>query len=340
MLIGRSYIGEPRNEYVSFDDVPHTLICGITGAGKSVLLQTMLLSLCAGTSPDELKLVLVDLKNEDLVPFERLPHVLAFAGTKPAALQAIRAVVAEKDRRVENRGHKPYRLVLVIDEMAQLASDNEIREMLGDLASIGRSKAINLIGATQHPTEKGGLGSLLKANFSLRLAGMVAPGQSYIATGRPQTHADLLPGKGAFLRCEGPNLYRFQSFYIEPGEVVGMAKFVGQQWGQPPVITGYGNRSQPVITGGGDRLHTSTPPVEAITGYDNQFPISSGRPLTDEEAGAVRAMAASGEYDWRGVLSLTRLCMAVYGSKDDKRLASIRAALHSDAKIIKLRRSA
>ena len=232
MAIGRSYLAQPKNETVSFDNTPHILIAGITGAGKSVLLQTMLLSLCAATSPNDLRLVLVDLKNEDLTYFEKLPHTLTFAGTKAKAVDAIRFVVNEKNRRIEQRGYKPYRLVLVADEMAQLAGDGEVRDMLGDLASIGRSKWINMIGATQSVTEKGGLGALLKANFAVRLVGQVAPGMSYVATGRPQTHADLLPGKGAFLRCQGPEVYRFQSYYIDTTDVNLMAKFIGKDvWG-------------------------------------------------------------------------------------------------------------
>ena len=79
MLIGRSYAGkESHEETISLADSAscHVLVVGITGAGKSVLLQSMMLSLTANTSPDDLKLVLVDLKNEDMLPFRNLPHVM------------------------------------------------------------------------------------------------------------------------------------------------------------------------------------------------------------------------------------------------------------------------
>ncbi|MCB0111894.1 MAG: AAA family ATPase, partial [Caldilineaceae bacterium] len=317
MLIGRSFLNGPQDERIAFDDAPHTLICGITGAGKSVLLQTMLLSLCAGTSPDELRLVLIDLKNEDLVPFERLPHVETFAGTRESAVSAIESVVREKDRRIAQRGHKPHRLVLVIDEMAQLAGMPEVKEALGDLASIGRSKWINLIGATQHPTDKGGLGSMLKANFPVRLVGMVAPGQSHIATGRPATHADLLPGKGAFLRCQGPDVYRFQSFYIEPADVAGMAKYIAkdiwQRQAEPrepvhkeklsslvcePLEPPREPVHEPLLNRSAEDLE---PPREPL------FPLQDKRPLNDREA-----LLA-----WRMIdeLSKSELCRQIYGAK-------------------------
>ncbi len=229
MLLGESYVGTKATETVTFDDAPHILIAGITGSGKSVLMQHMLLSLTATTGPDALQIVLVDLKNEDLRPFAQLPHVVTFAGTRAAAEAAIMAVVEEKERRIESNV-KNYRLLLVIDELAQLASNKVTVEALGDLASIGRSKWINLIAATQHPTEKGGLGSLLKANFPLRLVGQVAPGQSYAATGRAGLHADLLPGKGAFLRLQGASVKRFQSFFIDGDDVALMARKIGAHW--------------------------------------------------------------------------------------------------------------
>lgn len=351
LLAGRSYIEGPQDEYVVFDDAPHTLIAGITGAGKSVLLQTMLLSLAASTSPAEVKFVLVDLKNEDLVPFEKLPHTLTFAGTKDKALDALRWVQAEKDKRVSNRGYKPYRLVLVVDEMAQLAGSSDVRDILGDLASIGRSKDVNLIGATQSVTKEGGMGALLKANFTVRLVGQVAPGQSQYATNRPGTHADLLPGRGAFLRCQGPHVYRIQSYFVDEkdkGEVSNMVRTIGRTWGKQlvtapvtaPVMGGYVTG----YDGGYDRLHTSKTEAHSITGYEStnvHFPISEGRPLIEHESKLVRELARRGDFNHNGKLSLNRAVTFVYGSKNPERVAWINAALAGgdDSKIIRLPRT-
>ena len=346
MAIGRSYLAQPKDERISFDSTPHILIAGITGAGKSVLLQTMLLSLCAATSPQDLRLALVDLKNEDLVPFEKLPHTLTFAGTKAKAVDAIRFVVDEKNRRIEQRGYKPYRLVLVVDEMAQLAGDGEVRDMLGDLASIGRSKWINMIGATQSVTEKGGLGALLKANFAVRLVGQVAPGMSYVATGRPQTHADLLPGKGAFLRCQGPDVYRFQSYYIDANDVALMAKYIAKDvWGgasapvapvqaEAPASLVYAPAAPPLAPVPAPPLHHLAPVQNPQ--FAPPFPLSEKRPLTGQEAAAVQQLAAGG-------MSKNALCIHVFGSKSTRYMDWLNTALESsgqdDGKVIKLRRA-
>jgi len=304
MLLGRSYIDGPQDEFARFDDTPHVLVVGMTGAGKSVLMQTMLLSLSAGTGPAECKFVLVDLKNEDLVPFENLPHTLTFAGTRSAALDALRFVYAEKEKRVANRGYKPYRLVTIIDEMAQLAGDSEAREILGDLASIGRSKDINLIGATQHPTEKGGLGSLLKANFPLRLTGMVSPGLSYAATGRAQVHADLLPGKGAFLRLQGPQVYRFQSYYVDEkkGQVSAMARTIGRLWASTTTTKNTASARVVEASRSGSRTPVEAGPVEAVELYQPTI----RRDEIDEMADAMRP-------HWQPGMSKNAISQAAFG---------------------------
>ncbi len=344
MLIGRSYIEGPQDEFIVFDETPHVLIAGITGAGKSMLLQTMLLSLAASTSSIECKWVLVDLKNEDLVPFEKLPHVLTFAGTRPAALEALRWVWAEKEKRIANRGYKPYRVVLVIDEMAQLAGNREAREILGDLASIGRAKDVNLIGATQHPTKEGGLGSLLKANFGVRLVGQVVPGQSQYATNRPHTHAELLPGKGAFLRCQGPHVYRFQGFYLdekERGEVTNMAQQIGRQWKAAPLapvqadtpsLQVYTPLAPPVAPVPAPPLHH--PATLSAAPLAPPFPLSDKRPLMPLEATEVRRLAADG-------MSKNALCLHVYRAKSTRYMEWINMALtgEDDGKIIRLPRT-
>lgn len=303
MLIGRSYLGSAQTERIAFDDAPHMLIVGTTGAGKSVLLQMMLLSLCHNTSPADLKILLIDLKNEDMVPFENLPHIMTFAGTVDAAVNAIRYAQQEKNLRVERRNYQPFRLVVWIDELAQLAQMKEARDMLGDIASIGRSKAVNLIAATQHPTNEGGMGSMMKANFPVRLVGMVAPGQSHIATGRPQLHADLLPGRGSFLRVQGVDARRFQSFMIGTGDVQAMAGYITKLYGSVPEhqalpVTTPADNAQPyrdeiaAIAATIADLHASGASKNAMSKHAFGLPYG-GRHATKIDAAIARLQASS-----------------------------------------------
>lgn len=341
MSLGRSYLGEVNEEVGDLTESPHYLVCGITSAGKSVLLQNMIISLAARTSHEELKFCFIDLKNEDLVPFSKLPHTLDFAGDSERAMQVLRFVEAEKDKRIADPGYKPYRLVLVIDEMAHLANQRDANDILGKLASIGRSKWINLIGATQHPTREGGMGALLKANFTEREVGQVAPGQSQYATNRPGTHAELLPGYGSFLRCVGPTVYRFQGYYLTPDDVTSLVKRVAALHnfqhrglviaqatdGYLPVTDGYNNRLQPVITGNNGYSTREDIYQQAITVTENFFPIDSGRPLNEQESRLLRKLVQDGKFDHNGKPSITAMCFHVFGSKNMERVQWIKNAL-------------
>lgn len=335
MSLGRSYTTGVNEEMGDLTASPHWLICGITSAGKSVLLQNMLTCLAARTSPEELKFYLIDLKNEDLVPFQRLPHTLEFAGTVEKAMRILKFVENEKNKRIEDPTYKPYRLVLAVDEMAHLAGIKEANQILGRLASIGRSKWINLIGATQHPTKEGGMGALLKANFTTRCVGQVAPGQSQYATNRPGTHAELLPGFGAFLRCEGPSVYRFQSYYL-PSESVGelvstVAKFYGA--GVKPVKTSTETTKTSETgfeTGFAVETTTSTRDNNSNatkTSLAKKFPIGEARELDPEERKEFRRMLNEGAFNVRGKFSQNAALFAIYGSKNEKTIALIRKEL-------------
>lgn len=231
MLAGKSYTGSNQQELVSLDKSVHVLLAGLTGSGKSTLLLMLLLSMCLNTDPAELDLHLVDMKNEDLLPLRALPHVRSIAISPAAAAETIATFQCLKDARVAS-GHGPYvRTVLAIDELAQVAGIAGALDRLGDVMSIGRSKNVNVVAATQKPTAAV-VGSIAKAMFPTRLVGRVADGdEAHTATGRKGTGAHLLPAYGgAFLRVEGGDPTRFQAYHLDAAGVRDLVRAVQTRW--------------------------------------------------------------------------------------------------------------
>ena len=307
---------------VDLADQPHVLITGTPGSRKSTMLRTALASLCYSTPPAALRLALVDLKNEDLVPFARLPHVAVSAWTAADARSVVRSVAAELARRVEAGAGDWQRLVLVIDELAQLDPDSV--EVLGSVLAVGRSKSVNVIAATQHPAVRL-IGD--KANYSVRLVGQVADAQTAaLATGRKHTGAEVLPGAGAFLRVDGPDVDRIQAYYLPADPVPELVRTISQKWGAVPEVA-------PVRTGADTPRPSPLAPdpnVPAPVRTGVEFPLPRREP-TPEEAAAVRALYAE-------LGSLNQTIVAVYGSKSSTthRWVSDALAAPEPAKIIRL----
>lgn len=326
----------------SFNDVPQVLVAGETGSGKTVLVRNLITSLCYATSPDELSIVLVDPKNEDLRPYIQLPHVTMFAGRPDEVMNVINRVANVVQRRVDYPDEKNYRLLLIVDELAQLTQLTGAIKTLGNIMSIGRSKLVNCVVCTQQPTEEGGMGSMMKANVPLRLIGAVSAGQSYTATRRKQAGADMLPGNGAFLFIKGLELYRFQSYFMDAQDERHAVAMIAQRWESEPLEPVYeGTKVLPVY----EPLEPHLEPVhEPLLNRQNGksepmhepvFPLTDRRPLTDREAVEVRRL-----YD---NMSKSELCRLVYGAKSGRYMEWITEALDAeptDNKIIKLRRSA
>jgi len=207
-------------EVVDLAQSPHVLVAGTTNSGKSTLALSLLASLACSTSPDQLQVYVVDLKNEDFTPLVALPHVRGLAVDLPSAVAMVREIEGLKADRVA-AGLLPDsapRVVLAIDELAQLADEGALTA-LGSVLSVGRSKRINVIAATQKPTAAV-ISSQGRANFALRLVGQVVDAtESATATGRSEAGAQFLPGPGAFLRVEGADLRRFASYDLRGGGV-------------------------------------------------------------------------------------------------------------------------
>lgn len=217
LLAGRIYhSGGAADLVVDLGKSPHILIAGITGSGKSTLLQMMGLSLAVSTSIEQIEYRVIDLKNDDTEKLRELPQVSIVACDRLEAGRMIQGVAEEKDRRVGVTGRWPgRRLVLLIDELAELATVPGALDLLGSIVSVGRSKGISVIAATQYPVAKV-IGSIAKANFTDRFVGRVADSaQAVVASGRADTGAHLLPGLGSFLSISGPEVARMQAYYMD-----------------------------------------------------------------------------------------------------------------------------
>lgn len=343
MTVGRAYDVYRGKCQLSVDftrNQHHVLVAGSSGAGKSVLLNMMLLSLANNNSPADVRLLLCDLKGQDLPAFHRLPHVEAVATTVAEAERMIGVAHAEVQRRTQRTDAHHPRIVVVVDEQAELRNSKVAVDMQNSILALGRGLNVNMVLSTQDPTKET-LGGLSTRNISVKLVGNVenADAARY-ATGRPHTGAQFLPRGGAFLYIDGPETQRFQAYMVTPADVAGAVAGLRRCWagatGQrlPQPVNGSYNHLPPVVTSGGDRqngANLAQNGVPAATGGDNQstvtFPIGEGRALTEAERKAVRVLAASGDFDWRGQLSLSALVRHVYGSKDEARMGWIKEAL-------------
>jgi hypothetical protein len=234
MLAGRSYLDPAQpNEIVDLALMPQVLIAGTTGSGKSTLQVMMVLTLMASTSPRDMEVHVIDLKNEDLVDLAGLPHVVSMAVTTEQAIESIDRIYEITQARRES-GRGPYkRVVLVIDELAQLSGYKETLKRLGLVVSIGRSKNVNVLAAVQKPTADI-LSSLGRGNFPLRFAGRVTDStEAYVATGRRESGAELLMGAGAFLRIgDTPEPRRMQAYKLDPIGIAWLREAIFTAWGR------------------------------------------------------------------------------------------------------------
>lgn len=195
LTIGVGAAENGRAVFADIDDMPHVLVAGATGTGKSVWMKQVLVTLALRNTPDKLKFVMIDLKGGvELSQFENMPHVLEFVNHKDRVVSTLKKVMTEVERRQrifknigvvniagynKRRYHSnrplpklPYWIV-VVDELANLMLDKEIRKdaepLLADITALARAAGIHCILATQRPSTDVIIG-LIKANVPTRLA--------------------------------------------------------------------------------------------------------------------------------------------------------------------------
>ena len=247
--------------------MPHILMAGATGQGKSVGLNAIIASLLYSKHPSELKFVLVDPKKVELSLFRKIErHYLAkLPDSEDAIITDVRKVVRTlnslciemdnryellKDAGVRNikeynakfisrrlspvEGHRflPY-IVLVVDEFADLimTAGREVEGPIARLAQLARAIGIHLIIATQRPSVKIITGNI-KANFTARIAFRVIS-RVDSATILDNNGAEQLVGRGDMLMSTGGDLVRLQCPFIDTPEVDAICDFIGSQRGYP-----------------------------------------------------------------------------------------------------------
>jgi S-DNA-T family DNA segregation ATPase FtsK/SpoIIIE len=222
-ILGLGEDGTPLLIRLPSPDVAHILVAGTTGSGKTVLLQTMILSLAMINPPSALALVLIDPKAHALTPFDRLPHLpRPVVCDASDAIQVLGGLVRLMERRTlpAQAGGRPH-VVVFVDEFADLlmVGGDPVRRALTRLTQRGRQAGIHVVAATQKPTAAI-LGPLVKANFPVRLVGRVTSAEdARTATGWSGTGAERLLGRGDFLAVAEGRVSRFQAAHVSLAEI-------------------------------------------------------------------------------------------------------------------------
>jgi len=225
-------------------DVAHVLISGNTGSGKTVLARTVAVSLALYNAPRALQLVLIDPKRRGLGMLASLPHLLTSLIHRPDEASDVLNRLAQEMERRDLAGRSSPRIVVFIDELADLmiAGGKGIEQPLTRLAQRGRESGIHLVACTQRPAASV-IGGLIKSNFPVRIVGSVASAEdAKVAAGLPQTGAERLLGRGDFLVIARGEKIRVQGAYATASELRRIVSQIRARRGGGSDSTGVGQR--------------------------------------------------------------------------------------------------
>lgn len=253
--LGRNVTGEVVT--MDLTKMPHLLIAGATGSGKSVAINGIITSMLMNARPDQLKLMLIDPKKVELSVYNGIPHLLTPVVSEPKkAARALHKVVAEMERRYElfsqfgqrkisgynafvqkanaeddqARPMLPY-IVVVVDELADLMMtvSSEVEDAIIRLAQMGRAAGVHMILATQRPSVDVITG-LIKANVPSRIAFAVSSGIDS-RTILDTNGAEKLLGRGDMLYqpVDANSPVRVQGAFIPDEDVANVVDFIKQQ---------------------------------------------------------------------------------------------------------------
>lgn len=242
-ILGRDVTGEPI--MANLEKMPHMLIAGSTGSGKSVAIHALIVSLLYKNSPDTLKMIMIDPKRVELTSYNNIPHLISPVITEgKKALGVFRWAINEMERRYMqlesagardiksfNKNHPtellPY-IVIIVDELADLmaAYGRDIESSIVRLAQMARATGIHLVLSTQRPSVEVITG-LIKANIPARVALKVAS-QIDSRTILDMAGAEKLLGGGdmLFMSADVTKPKRIQGAYLSEEELNAVASFV------------------------------------------------------------------------------------------------------------------
>ena len=256
LAIGRDAEGTPI--VADLAKMPHLLIAGTTGSGKSVMINSIVMSLLMRTFPEDVRLIMVDPKRVELAGYNGLPHLYVPVVTEPKqAASALQWAVSEMERRLkvferigvrkistfnekqaagefehyDNPPAKMPYLVIIIDELSDLmmVAGKDVEASIVRIAQLGRAAGIHLIVATQRPSSNVVTG-LIKANITNRIAFNVATGiDSRVII--DQTGAEKLTGYGdmLFSKVDWGKPKRIQGCFVSDDEINQVVEFVKSQ---------------------------------------------------------------------------------------------------------------
>ena len=254
--LGLNIDGEPI--YTNIAKMPHGLIAGGTGSGKSVCVNGILVSLLLRNTPDDLKLILVDPKQVELINYEDLPHLATPVVTEPKlASEVLNWACGEMDRRYKtftsvrakdievyneriandpSAKKMPY-LVIVVDELADLmlTCGADVEASIQRITQIGRASGVHILVATQRPTTDVVKGTI-KSNIQCRMAFRV-PQSVDSMTILDSTGAESLLGRGDMLFKTEDVPTRLQGAFITDSEIARICDFIREHYPADYIFT-------------------------------------------------------------------------------------------------------
>lgn len=249
LMVGLGKDINGKSIVICLNKMPHLLIAGQTGSGKSICISSIIISLIMRTNPEEVKLMLIDPKKVEMLLYANMPHLMCpvITDAKKASV-ALNKVVSEMDKRydlfssvgvrniegynqyaIENQIEKMPYLVIIIDELADLmlVASKDVEDSIQRITQLARAAGIHLVVATQRPSVNVITG-VIKANIPSRISFAVSS-QIDSRTILDSIGAEDLLGKGdMLLSVTGMDLKRIQGAFVSDKEISRVVQYIKQ----------------------------------------------------------------------------------------------------------------